>query len=133
MALYSAFFCKNLKWSQLASGSLVIVSICLWVVDLWPFVSEMQMLQGGAGYNSHSVKEWWVSFVKYKSSYRHYKLVTVKIKLGRINSFRPVHVSSLACSLFPCFLCLSEKSHFYFCCNTFGHFPFSMINIRLYI
>ena len=57
--------------------------------------------------------------MKYKSSYKHYRLVTVKIKLGVINSFRPGYVSSLACSLFPLFSLFSGegKLHFYFCCN----------------
>ena len=53
-----------------------------------------------------------VNFVKYKSSYRYYRLVTVKIKLGVINSFRPGYVSSLACSLFLCFPCSQEKENF---------------------
>ena len=49
--------------------------------------------------------------MKDKSSYRHYRLVivTVKIKLRLINSFRPVYVSSLACSLFPLFSLLSGE------------------------
>ena len=55
--------------------------------------------------------------MKDKSSYRHYRLVTVKIKLGLINSFRPVYAVSPGCSLLLYFPCLSEKSHFYFCCN----------------
>ena len=50
-----------------------------------------------------------VSFVKDKSSYRHYRLVTIKIKLGSINSFRPVYAASMACPLFLYFPCLSEK------------------------
>ena len=43
--------------------------------------------------------------MKDKSNNRHYRLVTVKIKLGLINSFRPGYVSSLAwhcCLYFPC-------------------------------
>ena len=53
------------------------------------------------------------------SIYRHYILATVKVKLGPINSFRSVYVSSLTCSLFLLFSLLSreEKPHFYFCYN----------------
>ena len=47
--------------------------------------------------------------MKDKSSYRHYRLVTVKIKVGLINSFRPVYVVSIACPWFLYFPCLSEK------------------------
>ena len=63
-----------------------------------------------SGCNSHGV-----SFVKDRSSYRYYRLVTVKIKLGVINSFRPLYVSSL----FPLLSLFSgeEKLHFYFSCN----------------
>ena len=42
----------------------------------------------------------------------HRELVVVKIKLGLLNSFRPVDAVSPGCSLFPYFPCLSEKSHF---------------------
>ena len=59
--------------------------------------------------------------MKYKSSYRHCRLVTVEKekKLGVINSFRAGYVSSLDCSLFPLFSLFSGegKPHFYFCCT----------------
>jgi len=38
-----------------------------------------------------------------KSSYTHYRLVTVKIKLRLVSSFRPFYVASLASSLFSLF------------------------------
>ena len=60
--------------------------------------------------------------MEYKSSYRLYRLVTVKKKkkLGLINSSRPGYVSSPACLLFPLFSLFSGegKLHFYFCCNS---------------
>ena len=54
--LHSSSSCIISKQSVLVSGSPVTGSVCLWVISL-QLSSEMQMLQGSAVCNSHSVKE----------------------------------------------------------------------------
>ena len=45
-------------------------------------------------------------------SNRHYRLVTGEIKPGVIKSFRPLYISSLACSPFSLLPCSQERKHF---------------------